>query len=205
LSGRTAQTGLLVAAATVPETFASSLTPRSWTDQGIATGLAACLEYLLTVTTQDGAEALAAAVAARVPWFRAAGPVAGRRAAGLAVDLAIVSAGVGAQRLLIRQPEERVRRGMLRQAGWRTTRTGASAAILTAVQLGTSALDRRVGAEGRIARLPVAVPAGLALATVLDRIHHVPVTDDDVSSTRSTSGNRSAMGTTRGGSATIRR
>ena len=179
LSGRTVQTGLLVAAATVPETFASSLTPRSWKDQGIVTGLAACLEYLLTVTTQDGVEAVAAAVATRVPRFRSAGPVAGRRTAGLAVDLAIVSAGVVTQRLLARQPDERVRRGLLRQAAWRTTRTGTSAAILTVAQLGTSALDRRLGAGGRIARLPVAVPAGLALATVLDRFHHVPSTDDD--------------------------
>jgi hypothetical protein len=30
------------------------LIPRSWSDQGIVTGLAAGLEYLLTVTTQSG-------------------------------------------------------------------------------------------------------------------------------------------------------
>ena len=59
LSRPAAQTGLLVAASIVPETFASSLTPRSWIDQGIVTGLATSLDYLLTVVTQDGVEALA--------------------------------------------------------------------------------------------------------------------------------------------------
>jgi uncharacterized membrane protein len=81
--------------------------------------------------------------------------------------------------LVTRHPDEAVRRGLLRQAAWRTTRTAAAASILTAVQVGTSALDRRLGAGGRIARVPVAVPAGLALATVLDRIDQVPDAKSD--------------------------
>jgi hypothetical protein len=48
LSRRTAHTGLMIAAFAVPETFASSLTPRSWSDQGIITGLGTTLNYLLT-------------------------------------------------------------------------------------------------------------------------------------------------------------
>ena len=178
-NGWTAQTGLLVAASVIPETFASSLTPRSWTDQGIITGLAAGLEYLLTVTAQDGVEAVAAVLAPRMPWLDTVWPVARRRAAGLIVDLAAVPVGVAAQRLLTRQPDEPVRRGLLRQAAWRTTRTGAAATILTVLQVGTDALDDRLDAGGRIARLPVAVPAGLALALALDRLHQVPGANGD--------------------------
>ena len=63
LSRRTAQTGLLVAAFVVPGSFASSLTPRSWLDQGIVTGLDTTLNYLLTASTQDVVEAVAGGVA----------------------------------------------------------------------------------------------------------------------------------------------
>ena len=77
LSRRTAQTGLLVAAFVVPQSFASSLTPRSWTDQGIITGLDTTLNYLLTATTQDVVEAAAGGVAPRLSWLRAAPPPPG--------------------------------------------------------------------------------------------------------------------------------
>src|SRR3954453_13044686 len=50
--------GLLVAAATAPGTFASSLSARSAVDQGIVTGLATGLHHLLSVSTQDVLEAV---------------------------------------------------------------------------------------------------------------------------------------------------
>ena len=49
-------------------------------------------------------------------------------------------------------------------------RTGAGAVALTAAQAAAERLDQRVGADGRIARVPVAVSAGVALAVVLDRV-----------------------------------
>ena len=79
---RTAQTGLLVAAFVVPGSFASSLTPRSWVDQGIVTGLDTTLNYLLTATTQDLVEAAAGGVAPHLPWLRAAPPVVRQSVAG---------------------------------------------------------------------------------------------------------------------------
>jgi uncharacterized membrane protein len=168
LSRRTAQTGLLVAAFVVPQSFASSLTPRSWLDQGIVTGLDTTVNYLLTATTQDVVEAAAGGVAPRLPWLRAAPPASRQRAAALLLDLAIVPIGVAAQRALPRAGDESVVRGLVRQAAWRTTTTGAGAAVFAAVQFGADALDRRIGAGGRIAGFPVAVPAGLALAAALD-------------------------------------
>ena len=52
--------GLLIASATVPGTFARSLSTRSAVDQGMVTGLATGLHYLLTVGTQDTLQAVTA-------------------------------------------------------------------------------------------------------------------------------------------------
>src|SRR5690349_633642 len=64
-SGRTAQTGVLVAATIIPETFTTSLTSRSWIDQGVITGFATSLDYLLTVTAKDTLAGITAAVESR--------------------------------------------------------------------------------------------------------------------------------------------
>src|SRR5438045_901195 len=52
LSRHAEQTGLLVASAIAPTTFARSLGPRSAMDQGIVTGIVTGLTYAVTVTTQ---------------------------------------------------------------------------------------------------------------------------------------------------------
>ena len=179
LSRRPAQTGLLVAAFVVPGSFASSLTARSWLDQGIVTGLDTTLNYLLTATTQDVVEAAAGSIAPRLPWLRAAPPAARQRAAAFLLDLAIVPLGAAAQRALPRVADESVARGLVRQAAWRTTTTGAGAAVFAAVQFGADALDRRIGTGGRIAGFPVAVPAGLALAALVDQVRNARTDNPD--------------------------
>ena len=55
------QTGLLVASAVAPATFARSLGPRSVGDQAFVTGVMTALTYATTVATQDALAALAAA------------------------------------------------------------------------------------------------------------------------------------------------
>jgi uncharacterized membrane protein len=90
------------------------------------------------------------------------------------VDFAVTSAGLAALAGMPRRPDDSVGRGALRQAAWRTARTGACGLLLTGLTAGARAVDRRVGADGRISRIPAAVPAGLAVALVRDRIQHVP-------------------------------
>src|SRR5438045_6230 len=51
LSRHAEQTGLLVASAIAPTTFARSLGPRSAMDQGIVTGIVTGLTYAVTVAT----------------------------------------------------------------------------------------------------------------------------------------------------------
>jgi uncharacterized membrane protein len=161
--------GLLVAAALAPGTFAPSLSARSAVDQGLVTGLATGLHYLLTVGTQDTLQALAAeAVGARPP-PRLGNPVERQRALTLAADLAIIPIGLALRGALPSHPGEAMARGLVRQSGWRFVTTGVGGALLITSQAALRRLDQRVGAGGRLAGFPIAVPVGLTVAYVLDR------------------------------------
>lgn len=161
--------GLLVASALAPETFASSLSARSAMDQGMVTGLATGLHYLLAVGTQDTLQAVAAEVTRRRSPGRLQDPVVRQRALTLAADLAVIPLGLALRWALPPKPGEAMARGALRQAGWRFAATGVGGALLITSQAGARKLDERLGAGGRVAAFPVAVPVGLALAYVLDR------------------------------------
>src|SRR3954451_5223053 len=86
--------GLVMAAATAPGTFAPSLSPRSAVDQGLVTGLATGVHYLLTAVAQDGLVATARFLAERAP-----SPSA-QRTAAIAVDGAAVPLGLAVLRAL---------------------------------------------------------------------------------------------------------
>jgi uncharacterized membrane protein len=167
VAGRSEQTGLLGAAAVVPGTFAPSLTPRSWVDQGVITGFAAGVTYLLTVIAHDSIEL----VAARLP---VDGPTAAerQRRAVLLTNLAVIPAGLAVERALPRRPAESTARGLARQVGWRTMVTGIAGAALAGAQGGMAAVDRRLETGGRLARFPVAVPTGLAIALAVEWQRH---------------------------------
>jgi uncharacterized membrane protein len=161
--------GLLVASALAPGTFASSLSARSAMDQGLVTGLATGLHYLLTVGTQDTLQAVAAEVVrTRSPW-RLQDPAVRQRALTLAADLAVIPLGLALQRALPPRPGEAMARGALRQAGWRFVVTGVGGALLITSKAGARRLDQRLGANGHVAAFPVAVPVGLGIAYALDR------------------------------------
>jgi uncharacterized membrane protein len=161
--------GLLVASALAPGTFASSLSPRSAKDQGLVTGLATGLHYLMTVGTQDTLQAVAAEVVRKQPPRRLKDPVVRQRVLTLAADLAVIPLGLALQRAVPPRPGEAMMRGALRQTGWRFAVTGIGGALLITSKAGARQLDERLGAGGRIAEFPVAVPVGLAVAYVLDR------------------------------------
>jgi uncharacterized membrane protein len=155
--------GLLVAAATAPGTFASSLTPRSSLDQGLVTALSTGLHYVLTLGAQDALQAISEL---------AAGPdgnLRTQRTLTVLADLAAVPVGIGLQRALPARPGEPVLRGLLRQVGWRFAVAGTGGSLLTLARAAATAADARLGGRGRIAGFPVAVPVGLAAAFVLER------------------------------------
>jgi uncharacterized membrane protein len=155
--------GLVVAAATAPGTFASSLSHRSALDQGLVTGLSTGLHYLLAAEAQDVLEATA-----RFLVGSTATPSA-RRAATVAVDAAAVPLALAVLRAVPTRTGAPVR-GALRQAAWRLGATGLAGALLGAAQEGLRRVDDRLGRGGRLAAVPVAVPVGLGLAYALDRV-----------------------------------
>jgi uncharacterized membrane protein len=167
VAGRSEQIALLGASAVVPGTFARSLTPRSWADQGVITGFAAGVTYLLTVITHDGFEL----VAARLP-VDGSNPAERQRRAVVLTSLAAIPAGMAVQRALARRPAEPTARGLARQVGWRTMMTGIAGATLAGAQGGMITIDRRLDARVRLSRFPVAVPTGLALAVAVEWQRH---------------------------------
>ena len=159
--------GLLAASATAPGTFASSLAPRSTVDQGLVTALSTGLHYLLTLGAQDTLQALAELAVGTEP--TPAEQLARQRTLTLVADLAAIPLGFGLGRALPTRPGEPVLRGLLRQTGWRFAVTGLGGALLTGARAGAAGADARLGAGGRIAGFPLAVPVGLALAYLLER------------------------------------
>ena len=167
------QVGLVVAAAQVPGTFAPGLTPRSDVDQGLVTALSTGLHYLLALGTQDALQAVAGELAALPALSRWSDAATRQRTLVLAADLAAVPLGLALRRALPNRPGEAMLRGAARQTGWRTASTGVAALSLEAVRAALRLLDDRLDAGGRVARLPVAVPLGLAVAVTLDRLRKV--------------------------------
>ena len=169
----------MVAAAKIPETFAPGLARRSAVDQGLVTGIATGVHYLLAVGAQDALQAAAAEIA-RIPAVGARGDVpAVQRALTLSADLAAIPVGLALQRLLPSHPGEAMARGWVRQAGWRAATTGVAALSLEVSRAALRVVDSRVGAGGKVASLPIAVPLGLFIAFVVDRRRPLAVGGDD--------------------------
>jgi len=168
--GRGQQVGLVVAAGVVPTTFTRSLSERTWKDQGLITGLATGTHFLLTVLAQDMIDTAGTAMSTVLPFPESWTLERRRRAATLLLDVAAVPVGFGIVAVIGARDHEPTARAVARQAGWRFGLTGLGATILAgsvAVQRG---LDTRLGADGRIARLPIGVPVGLATSVVIERI-----------------------------------
>jgi uncharacterized membrane protein len=180
-TARSGAAGVLAASAILPGTFARSLTPRTWVDQGIITGSVSGLTYLLTVISHDSVEALAARLAPALPLPPGIDGDRRERAAVLAVNLGLLPAGLIVQRVLAPRLGEPLVRAITRQVTWRWMATGLFGSTLTAAEGAAALLDRRLGADGRVARFPVAVPAGLGLALVVEsrRQRNIPDTAPD--------------------------
>jgi uncharacterized membrane protein len=155
LSRHAEQTGLLVASALAPTTFARSLGPRSAMDQGIVTGIVTGLTYAVTVATQDALAAVAN--------LGEHEPQRGTRRLVL-VDVAAIPAGLALGRVLPVRDEESPLRSLVRQAGWRSAVTALGSLLFTGTGWAADQLDTRLGTGGRLRRLPLAVPVGLLVA-----------------------------------------
>ncbi len=166
--GRGPQVGLVVASATVPGTFAPSLSERTWVDQGIITGLSSVTQYIASVLAQDGIDIGARALAPILPFPSNWSARQRTQAATLLLDILAVPVGFGVAAALHFRDDDTAWRASIRQAAIRLGVTGTGATVLTGALAGTKLLDDRIGAKGRLARLPVGVPAGLLIAAVVE-------------------------------------
>jgi uncharacterized membrane protein len=160
LSRHAEQTGLLMAAAVAPATFARSLGPRSAVDQGIVSGLVTGLTYATTVATQDALTALAS--------VGTHGDREQIRRRVLLVDLASIPVGLAVGRALTVRDDERPLRSLLRQTAWRSGVTGLGGVVFLGADAVARRLDARLGSGGRLGGFPLALPAGLLLAAGIE-------------------------------------
>jgi uncharacterized membrane protein len=161
IGGRTQQAGTLLAATVMPITFQPTLMPRSVVDQALVTGISTSLNYAMSALIQDSVEALALRAAGRSDPTKV--DRHNWRRASIGLDLAVVGAGLAAQRVLAPRPGERLPRGGARTAGWWLAATGLSGAVVGGLQELTG---RRGDTEDH--SLPVAPFAGAVLAAVND-------------------------------------
>ncbi len=168
--GRGQQVGLVMASAAVPATFTRSLSERTWLDQGLITGLATGTHFLLTVITQDAIDAAGSALSRALPFPESWSDEQREKAATLLLDMAVVPIGFGLVAFVGQRANESTLRAMVRQAGWRFGMTGGGATILAASLETTHLLDEALGAGGRVERIPLAIPVGLAVQAVIENV-----------------------------------
>ncbi|WP_404387320.1 alpha/beta-hydrolase family protein [Humibacillus xanthopallidus] len=163
------QVGLVMAAAMTPPTLAPSLSKRSWQDQGVITGLSTGSHYLMTLGAQDVIDVVAGLAATSAVFPDGWSDARRRSVAGLVSELGAVPLGLGLTAYLDRAGVSTPARGAARQAAWRLGTTALCGCVLLGSQAGARALDRAVGADGRIAALPLSIPVGLLTAAVIER------------------------------------
>ena len=160
---------LVMAAGVTRPTLAPSLSRRSWKDQGLITGLATGTHYLVTLAAQDLLDVVAHAAAGTLP-FPDAWPDDRRQVtAALASELVATPLGLGVAAYLDRSGVSTPAKGLMRQAAWRVGATALCGSVLIGATAGARVLDRRLGAGGRIAGLPLAIPVGLLTSAVIER------------------------------------
>jgi uncharacterized membrane protein len=169
LLGQGQQVGLVVAAGVTPGTFAASMSQRSWLDQGIITGLSTGTHYLVTLVAQDVLDMAARGLAGSDLLPDGWSPERRTRASRLACAGVAAPVGLGLAAWLSSREREGRALPFLTQASWRLGVTGLGGSVLGLGAVATRTADRMLGAQGRIARLPMAVPLGLLTSVVVER------------------------------------
>lgn len=153
------------------ETFVPSLAPRSSLDQGIITGLSVGSHYLIAVGAQDllsdvAHHLIASPFLRHVTWLDDSQRV---RFLEGAVDLTAVPLGYAVGLLFDHRPGEAPLRAAIRFAGFRFALSGAAGASLLTGRAVLTAIDPTVDAHGLLARFPLSIPIGGAVAYTLER------------------------------------
>ena len=157
----TERVALFAAALSVGPSFEPGLQPRKTRDQAIATGVIAATTLGAVTVAQSTVESLgrlitggrtdAASASARLGFQVGSNVVIGAVAEGLS-------------RALPPHEDERFRRGIVRVAANRTARVAALGAVVSAVIGSADLVNERAANKRWLTRIPVALPAGVALS-----------------------------------------
>ena len=156
LGHRADQTGLLLAAGTLPTTFQRTLMPRPTMDQALISGLTLATNHAVIALVQETIQSAALLALGRRgqdldderAWSRAT----------ILADVAAAGIGLGLQRGLEQRHGEPLPRSAVRTGGFFLTATGLAAAIVGGLQEVTA------GRSKRLRWLPPVIPAASALA-----------------------------------------
>lgn len=162
---RATQAGLLVAAATIPNTFQETLMPRDTVDQGMVTGINMAVNYEIANTIakmmEDLAEQLSGTRGAREDNYKA--HVRQRRFA-IALNLIAYGAAEATQRTLKQKPDESPARGITRTgAGW-VSRTAIASIIVSVLQSLFESTDTKPKRRRVVSKVPVGLLGGVIAA-----------------------------------------
>ena len=152
--------GILSASAIVGQTFSRGLLPRTSVHQAAITGTSAVLQYSSTTIMQSLVHDVAgrltrnAKTESRMQWQRD-GFILG-------ANLGAMGVGLGVQFLLRQQPNEPVRRAVLRTAAGELARAGLAGAIVANTSRLLDLVDNPVTNE-----IPIAAPVGGAIAAAV--------------------------------------
>jgi uncharacterized membrane protein len=169
--------GLVMASFVTPSTLAPSLSKRSWQDQGIITGLSTGAHYLVALSSQDVIDVVASAVATSAVFPDSWSFERRRTAAALGCELVVAPLGLGLAAYLDRRGVATAKDGLLRQGAWRMGATGLCGSVLVGATAGVRRLDRALGADGRLAALPLSIPVGLATSALIERVRRESVSE----------------------------
>lgn len=159
----TERIALFSAMAVVGPSFEPGLQPRRTVHQAVATGVISGATLVTVTAAQSSIEAFGRVVSRG----RSDRMSVVRRALGTAaVNAGVAALGYGVARILPARRDESLRRGLVRVAAHRIGHTALITTAAGAALAGLDAIERRSPRASWVNHVPIAVPAGVAVATV---------------------------------------
>lgn len=162
---RATQAGLLVAAATIPNTFQETLMPRSTADQGLVTGINMATNFeianAITKIIEDMAEQLSGTHGAAADDYKAH---IRQRRFSIALNLLALGAAHTTTKALKQKPEESMTRGIARTGASWVSRTAIASIMVSVLQGIFEITDKKSKKKRLVTRVPVGLIGGVIAA-----------------------------------------
>lgn len=166
---RAHQTALLIASATIPNTFQETLMPRNTVDQGLVTGINMAVNYELANTIskvlEDLAEQLAGTKSSKQNDYQAH---VRQRKVSMLVNLLSLGSSYALSKYLSQKPEESVLRGVTRTSADWISKISLASIIVSVLQAITESPNTTSKKRKTINSIPVGLIGGVLTAIYTD-------------------------------------